>query len=295
MKGSLTKLWALLLPFLLLPWSSFAADGPREILLWPAGAPGSEGLTSKEIIEPPNADHGYFKVSNVHRPSVTVYLPSKDKATGVAVIICPGGAHRFLAIDIEGYNVAKWLSDQGIAGFVLKYRLAQTEGANYQFEVHSLQDAQRAIQLVRSRATEWGINPTAIGIMGFSAGGAVAALAGTRFEAAPGDATDPIAVLSPRPDFLALFYPGLAAGAFDVSRETPPVFLVHADNDSMGPERSSIPFYLALRKARVPAELHIYASGGHGFGLRTTNRLPVGSWPSRFQEWLADRGFLQKR
>ena len=266
---------------------AFAADEPQVIRLWSGDAPGSEGKTGEEIV-------GTNRVSNIHRPSITAYLPSKETATGAAVIVCPGGGHQYLAIEHEGYNVAKWLSEHGIAAFVLKYRLAREPGSTYKVEVHALADAQRAIRTVRSHAQEWSVAPSRVGIIGFSAGGGVAALAGTRFDNGNASATDPVERLSSRPDFFGLFYPGMSPETLTVTRNTPPCFLVHADNDRTVPVDRSTTFYTMLNKAGVSAELHIYASGGHGFGLRPTNHDPVATWPTRFQEWLDDRGFLKK-
>jgi len=218
-----------------------------------------------------------------------VFLPPKEKANGAAVIICPGGGHRFLSIDHEGYDVARWLNEQGVAGFVLKYRLAKESGSKYKVDVHALADAQRAIRLVRSRAAEWKIDPARVGLMGFSAGGELAMLAGTRFEkkeTTPVDDTD-------RPDFLVLIYPGFRPGTLQVTKETPPTFLAVADDDrSCAP--ATVEFYQALRKVGVSGELHIYARGGHGFGM--LNRpLPVTGWTARLQEWMSERGYLRPR
>src|SRR3954468_8158188 len=167
--------------------ANLALAAQPEIPLWPNGAPGSEGITEKEIDIV--SDDGMHRIKNVHNPSITVYLPAKEKATGAAFIVCPGGGHDHLAIDLEGYDIAQRLSDAGIAAFVLKYRLAKTPGANYKVEVHALQDTQRAIRTVRSRAQEWHINPQRIGVMGFSAGGALVGLAGTRYDAGLPNAT----------------------------------------------------------------------------------------------------------
>ena len=154
-----------------------------EIRLWPNGAPGSAGKTAAEVVEPPNQDHGYLKVTGVHQPSLTVYLPPAGKSGGAAMIIAPGGGHAFLNFDQEGTYVAAYLNSIGVAAFVLKYRLAREPGSTYKVEEHALADAQRAIRLLRARAAEWNLNPSRIGIMGFSAGGEVAALAATRFDA----------------------------------------------------------------------------------------------------------------
>ena len=286
----LSKAWFV---WVLLPAVGFAADEPPVIPLWPSGAPGSEGKTDPEVVVEQAKGGGHDRrVSRIHHPSLTVYLPPRDKATGAAVVICPGGAHRFLAIDHEGHEVARWLNSIGVAGFVLKYRLARTEGAGYKVEVHALQDAQRAIRLVRSRAGGWGIDPKRVGLMGFSAGGEVTALAGTRFEPGSEAASDPIDRLSSRPDFLVLVYPGGRPESFNVTKETPPAFLIVADDDRISAARTSAT-YAALKKAGVSAELHIYARGGHGFGMR--NRpVPVSQWTNRLQDWMADRGLLKK-
>jgi acetyl esterase/lipase len=271
----------------------FAADNPPEVLLWPAGAPGSEGITTGNVVveKGKNGTHNR-SVTQVHSPSLTVYLPPKEKATGAAVVICPGGGHRMLAIEHEGHDVAKWLNSIGVAGFVLTYRLARTEGSKYKVEDHALADARRAVRLVRSRASEWGVDPARVGMMGFSAGGEVTALAGTRFEAASEATGDPVDRLSSRPDFLVLVYPGVRPEKLTITKETPPTFLTVADDDR-GSAQSTAAIYLALKKAGVSGELHVFARGGHGFGMRD-NHVPASSWPTRLQEWMADRGLLRK-
>lgn len=168
------------LPLLLFPIGGFADDLPQAIPLWPDGAPGSEGNSGlAEIVD--RAD-GKFDVSGVHQPSITPYLPSADKATGAAVVIAPGGGHRVLCLGHEGYSLGQWMADHGLAAFVLKYRLAEEEGSTYTVDDHALVDTQRAIRLVRSRAKEWQIDPARVGVMGFSAGGELAALAGMRHD-----------------------------------------------------------------------------------------------------------------
>jgi endo-1,4-beta-xylanase len=287
------KRTATLIVWAMLPVVTYASEEPPVIPLWPAGAPGSEGNTAEEIVAEQGKDGKHDRrVSRVHNPSVTVYLPPRDKATGAAVVICPGGGHRVLAIDHEGHEVARWLNSIGVAGFVLKYRLARTEGAHYQVQVHALADAQRAIRLVRSRAGEWGIDPKRVGMMGFSAGGEVTALAGTRFDSGSEGASDPIDRLGSRPDFLVLVYPGGQPSSFNVGKESPPTFLLVAGDDRGSADRT-IATYSALRKAGVSAELHVYAQGGHGFGMRDIHK-PVASWTARLKEWLADREFLRK-
>jgi len=278
--------------FLLLTPCIFAANEPAEIPLWPSGAPGSEGKSAKELIE--RGTNGEKKVSSIHNPSLTPYLPSKEKASGAAVIVIPGGAHRYLAIDHEGYNVAQWLSDHGVAAFVLKYRLARETNSTYKIEVEALADTQRAIRFVRSRAAEWNINPARVGVLGFSAGGELAALAAMRPDEGKENSADAIEKQSSRPDFQALIYPG-SSRKVEATKDSPPVFLACAYNDRPDISEGLAEAYLKFKKANVPAELHIYSMGGHGFGVRATNRNAVGSWLERFHDWLGDRGFLQSR
>jgi len=267
-----------------------AADEPKEILLWPNGAPGSEGKTGKEKVRVVEGDH---VISNIHTPSITTYIPTKEKATGAAVIIAPGGGHSELWIDHEGYNPAKWFSDRGIAAFVLKYRLARDSNSTYTIDRDELADMQRAIRLVRSRAKEWGIDTSRIGVMGFSAGGELAALSAMRFDYGKEEATDVIDRESSRPSFQALIYPG-NSGRFEVVTNAPPVFIVGGYNDRSDIAEGIAQVYLKYKKAKVSAELHIYSNAGHGFGIRERNRGAVTGWPSRFEEWLSDRGFLKK-
>ena len=277
----------LLLASFFLPAAAFAADAPPQIALWPNGAPGSEARKDeKEVNEPGRA-------ANIHNPSITVYLPPKEKATGAGVVICPGGGHRYHAIDHEGYAVAQWLSERGIAAFVLKYRLARETNSTYKVDTHALADAQRAIRLVRSRARELNINPAAVGIIGFSAGGEVAALSATRPDVDLGNAPDEVDRQKSRPDFQALVYPAIPRD-MDLTKETPPAFLACGYNDRQNISEGLAELYLKFKRAGASAELHVYAGAGHGFGLRATNRSPAGAWPSRFEEWLGDRGFLQK-
>lgn len=262
----------------------------KEIPLWPNGAPGSEGKTGKEKIRVVEGDQ---VVTNIHNPSITPYIPAKEKATGAAVIIAPGGGHRELWITHEGYNEAKWLSDRGIAVFVLKYRLARDSNSTYTIDKDELADIQRAIRLVRSRAKEWGVDTARIGVMGFSAGGEVAALAAMRFDYGKDDAADPIDRLGSRPSFQALIYPG-NSGRFEVAANAPPVFIVGGYGDRADIAEGIAQVYLKYKKAGVSAELHIYANAAHGFGMRERNRGAVTGWPSRFEEWLSDMGFLKK-
>ena len=272
--------------------ASVMAQHPTEILLWPKGAPGSEGKTGAEKVR--IADGVDHVISNIHNPSVTPYLPSAEMATGAAVIIAPGGGHSELWIDHEGYNVAKWLQEHGVAAFVLKYRLAREPNSTYKVEVHALGDMQRAIRLVKKRAKEWGIDTADVGVMGFSAGGEVAALAAMRFNSPVFNSGDAIDQESCRPAFQTLIYPGNSK-SFEVSKNSPPVFIACGYMDRPDISEGMATLYLQYKKYNVPAELHIYSNVGHGFGLREKNTGEVGRWPATFKSWLADRGFLKKK
>jgi acetyl esterase/lipase len=231
------------------------------------------------------------------------------------VIVCPGGSYQHLSMDKEGYQVAQWLNSLGVSAFVLQYRL----GPRYHHPIE-LQDAQRAIRLVRSRASEYSLRPDRIGIMGFSAGGHLASTAGTHFDAGNAGAADPIDHAASRPDFLVLCYPVISFTSYvhqgsmnallgehpdpklvenlsnelQVTAQTPPTFLFHTDADKTVPAEDSVLFYLALRKAGVPAELHIYEHGNHGAGLAATDAT-LSSWPARLAGWLRGRGLLMAK
>ena len=268
----------MLLPLLVAFSLIAAAAEPQSILLWPNGAPGSEGKTAAEAVRiTPAGDH---VVSSVHQPSITPYLPTPETATGAAVVIAPGGGHSALWMDHEGYNVARWLSEHGVAAFVLKYRLAREKDSTYTIEGTSLQDTQRAITLVRSRAAEWHVNPARVGVMGFSAGGELAALAATRFTE------------DNKPSFQALIYPAIPRD-MKLSGETPPAFLACGENDRKNISQGLPELYLALKQAGASAELHVYSGTGHGFGMRETNHTPSAAWLVRFHEWLGAGGFLK--
>lgn len=270
-----------------------AAKNGDPLPLWSAGAPGSEALATKpEVLTPPAKPGDSTHVSSIHNPSLLVYLPPKEKATGAAMIVAPGGGHQFLSIDTEGTNVAEWLNSIGVAAFVLKYRLAREAGSPYKVDVDPYADAQRAIRTIRARAEEWNVDAARIGIMGFSAGGEVATLAATRYDAGNATAVDPIERQSSKPNFQILIYPGIQAEKVEVTKDTPPTFMLAADNDK-GPSTAIPALYLALKKAGVPAELHIYSSGGHGFGLRQPDPRPnviYSTWALRLQDWMADVG-----
>ena len=194
-------------------------------------------------------------------------------------------------IDKEGWEIADWLNKNGIAAFVLKYRLAKAAGSHYTVAGDALADATRAMRMVRCRAAEWGVDSKRIGFMGFSAGGEVAALIETRFDAGEANASDAIGRASSRPDFAVLVYPGFRPGAITVPKDAPPSFLVCADDDPSHVV-TTVNLYLDLEKQGVPSEMHIYASGKHGFGLRAPAALPVATWPDRLKDWMVDRKLL---
>ena len=260
------------------------AAEPQTILLWPDGAPGSERKNAASKIPEEVVrvnENGEPIVSGIHHPSITAYLPAKDKSTGAAIVIAPGGGHRELWMDHEGYNVAKWLSHHGVAAFVLKYRLAREPGSTYTVEGSALPDIKRAIRLVRSRALQWGLNPERIGVMGFSAGGELAALAATRVDAGTAAATDPVEHESSKPAFQALLYPAIPHD-MNLSKETPPAFLACGEDDRQDIAQGLPELYLALKRAGVSTELRVYAGVGHGFGVRESNGPPVSGWTQVF-------------
>ncbi len=268
--------------------TSIATAQPQAILLWPNGAPGSEGRPSEGKSPEETVrvnEYGEHIVSGVHHPSITPYLPAREKSTGAAVIIAPGGGHKELWMDHEGYNVASWLSDHGVAAFILKYRLTRETGSTYTIAGSALPDIRRAIRLVRSRASEWGLNPDDVGVMGFSAGGELAALASTRYDTGVSSAADPVERESSKPAFQALLYPAIPRD-MTLSKETPPAFLACGEDDRQDIAQGLPELYLALKRAGVSAELHVYAGVGHGFGIRQNNGTAVSLWPQLFLEWL---------
>jgi len=279
---------------------ALGAQRGEEIRLWPTGAPGSEGVTAQEV-STPSTDARYAGLPRnftvTHYPSIYVFLPPKEKAMGTAMIVAPGGGHTQLVIDKEGWEIADWLNSLGIAAFVLKYRLARAPDSKYTIPIHAYADAARSVRLVRSRAKEWGVDPARIGFIGFSAGGEVTGMIETKFDPGKQDAEDPVERASSRPDFTVSVYPAYRPGAnkpdqpplFPVPNDAPPAFLVCADDDRSHVEATA-KFYLELEAAHVPAEMHIYAYGGHGFALRPTKKpAPVTGWPERLKEWMTER------
>jgi endo-1,4-beta-xylanase len=266
------------------------AQTPAEIPLWPGGAPGSEGRAVEEQVA--KSDNGELRVSGIHAPSLTPYLPSKETATGAAVLVIPGGGHRLLAITHEGYAVGAWLAERGVAAFVLKHRLANEEGSTYKIERESLADAERAIRTIRSRAREWNVNPAHVGALGFSAGGEIVALAAARPGTGDAGSSDPVERESAGLNFQALIYPGRAGNIWP-TKSSPPAFLAASVDDRPDISEGLAEVYLRFKRAGVPAELHIYRSGGHGFGLRPANKRPFAQWIARFGEWMDDAGLLK--
>src|SRR6516164_3354101 len=259
---------------------------PEALPLWPTGASGSEARAAE-------AEKAIgSNVSNVHNPSLTPYVPDADKSTGTAVIICPGGGHAKLCLGHEGYALAEWFRDRGIAAFVLKYRLAREKGSTYKVQDHAMADTRRAIRLVRSRAGDWHLKADRVGILGFSAGGELAAYAAMKSDPGNKDAADPVQRHSCRPDFQALIYPG-STGKFQVEAGMPPVFLAAGYNDRPDISEGLATLYLKYKAAKIPAELHMFANAGHGFGYRPDAKPSAAArWPERFTEWLTDSGLL---
>lgn len=287
-----------LLSLVLLCHVAWAVEKPLVVNVWPGEAPGEKGDVGEEKTMPPRqGELPVTRLTNVTRPTLTVYRPLPEKNTGTAVVICPGGGYQILAIDKEGEEVAAWLNTLGVTGIVLKYRVpARKDQPRYQAP---LQDAQRAVSVVRGRAKEWGIDPARIGILGFSAGGHLSAAAATNHDKRHYAPIDELDKLSCRPDFAVLVYPAYLAEKLQLNSEirvdasTPPVFFVHASDDRISSE-NSLTMYMALKRSGVPAELHVYASGGHGFGLRPSAN-PASTWPARCGEWMKARGLLEKK
>ena len=281
---------------------SFAADKPAVLELWPGKAPGETVDIGEEKVEPPRTtDKAPIKrLTNVSKPTITVYRPVKDKNTGTAIVVAPGGGYRVLAWEHEGEQVAEWLQNIGVTAVLLKYRVPRRPDAPQdQPPVGALQDAQRAMSLTRSHAKEWGVNPEKVGFLGFSAGGHLTAWVSTNFDKRAYDGVDGADKLSSRPDFAVVIYPGGLLDKTDkeklapeirVSKDTPPSFLVVAVDDK-GSFDSTLKYTLALKAAGVGTELHVYSSGGHGFGMRKSDK-PFATWTKRCEDWMRAEGFV---
>ncbi len=271
--------------------TSAFAEEPKAIPLWDKGAKGSESRMS----EPEQVDQAgnNFNVTNVHNPSITPYLPDSKSNTGTAVIIAPGGGHRMLCLGHEGGALAQWFADHGVAAFVLRYRLAREKESPYTVDEHAMADTRRAIRMVRARAENWNIKPDRIGILGFSAGGELAALAAMNSDSGDATAEDLIEKQSSRPDFQVLIYPG-SSRRFTVETGMPPAFIAFGENDRADISEGMADVYLKYKAAKVPVELHVYSGVGHGFGFRPNTRTAVGAWPERMREWLVARELLKE-
>jgi acetyl esterase/lipase len=271
------------------------APGHITISLWPKGVPGSKPNPQPEINtttpeENLIAGKPLIRLGNVSVPTITLYSP-EGKNTGAAVVVFPGGAYHILAIDLEGTEVCDWLNSIGVSCILLKYRVP--DSGPYPKSSAALQDAQRALGIVRARAAEWHIDPNRIGVLGFSAGAHLAAALSTHFDQRLYDPIDAADRLSCRPDFAVIVYPGYLANPeqdfapnpdIPVTDKTPPSFIVQAEDDPVHVENATN-YFLSLKDAKVPVELHIYAQGGHGYGLRHTS-LPVTDWPKLVEAWL---------
>lgn len=264
-----------------------ALPAAEEIVLWPNGAPGSEGKTAPERIEKGN-------VVSVHKPSITVFLPPADKATTSAVLVIPGGGHRMLCVNHEGKNVAERLNQHGIAVFMLKHRLAREEGSTYSIMDHAVPDTQRAMRLIRSRAAEWKIDPAKLGAMGFSAGGELVAQISMKPGAGPADAADPIDRGDARPAYQALIYPGRSVDIVP-EKGAPPAFLCAGWHDRQDISEGLAEVYLRFKRAGVSAELIMYANVGHGFGVKPDDKSAAAAWPERYVEWLVQSKLHQPK
>lgn len=284
----LIRVQILIVPFLLLmPFRALCQTKQRVIHLWENGAPGFENRKN----EPEQAKDYWIK--NIHNPSITVFLPPKEKATGAAVIICPGGGHRELVYNAEGVDPAIFLNSIGVTAFVLKYRLSREENSPYSISTTPREDAYRAMRMVRSLAKEFNIDTARIGIVGFSAGGEVAATIAYSPGVGNPKAPDPIDRLNGKPDFQVLIYPGPGGIPDSVRSDAPPTFLLAANNDMCCSE-SVVRLLKAYRAAKVPVEVHLYTQGSHGFNMGKRSKLAsLQSWPQRMADWLADNNILQ--
>ncbi len=277
-------------------------NAAEPIPLWPGTVPGDkDGIGEEKDTSKPDsgkvAGKPVIRLGNVSKPSLTLFRPPKEKDTGAAVVVCPGGGYHILAWDLEGTEICAWLNSIGVTGVLLKYRVPAPR--NSPRASAPLQDAQRALGLVRQHAKEWGLDPKRVGILGFSAGGHLAALASTNHEKRIYEPVDDADKESCRPDFTVLIYPAYLtvqkegdklAPELTVGSKTPPTFLAQSQDDGVRVE-SSLFYYLALKQAKVPVEMHLYPTGGHGYGLRSSEH-NVTTWPQRTAEWLRAMGTL---
>ena len=283
--------------------------GPQGVDVWPGKAPDDAGIPGEEKFREMLKNGKPYEVggkptkwlTNVTRPTLTIYRPPKDKDTGASMLICPGGGYHNLGWDVEGEEIAGWLNSIGITGILLKYRCPRRPGdVKGEPPLGPLKDAQRAVSLVRHKAAEWGLDPAKIGMVGFSAGGHLVGATATNFEKRVYESVDVVDQVSCRPDFAVMLYSGYFKVKEGLSPTTkappsaPPMFIVHATDDPVSEVEHSVTFYLAMRQAGVPAEMHLYATGGHGFGVRKVG-LPCETWTERCVEWLRSRGILERR
>ncbi len=278
----------------------------KTLRLWPGTPPGKIGAKGAELDTTGEngrevAGRRVIRLGNVSEPMLTVYPAPKETATGTAVVVCPGGGYNILAYDLEGSEVCEWFQSIGVTGILLKYRVPRVEGAP-KLPLEPLQDAQRAIGMVRHHAPEWSINPDRIGVLGFSAGGNLAARVSTNYTQRTYEAVDKADELSCRPNFAVLVYPAylydpkapddqLLVPEIAVDKNTPPMFLTMAFDDRVGPE-NILRMGIALKRADVPAEVHLYPDGGHGYGLRDAETDAV-SWPARCEDWMRHNGWIK--
>lgn len=284
-----------------------AREPDAVIDIWPGMAPGETTReTGTKLARRATENPPATRVKDITRPQLHVFQPAADKRNGAAILIFPGGGYNYVVTDKEGSEAAEWLNELGITAFVVHYRGKQQKTPSVQtntklppFSERPLQDGQRALSLVRKRAAEWDLKPDRIGVIGFSAGGQAAALVTTRFDERSYQPTDALDEVSCRPDFSLLVYPwrliddktGTLNEVFTVSKSTPPTFLAHAHNDGATP-LSSILFYTALKKNGVGSELHIYETGGHGYGMRPVENSDVDTWTDRAEDWLRQRSLI---
>ena len=282
------------------------SPGQTQIPIWPGTPPDAnlEHLTGPETVSTSKDLIGgrpIKVVDNVSLPTMTVYSPTGTN-TGVAMLVFPGGGYKILAIDLEGTEICDWLNSRGITAILLKYRVPSRQDAPYGESPLALEDAQRTLSLVRFHASEWGIDPHKIGVIGFSAGGHMVAATSTHFKKRSYQPVDAVDQVSCRPDFAIACYPGHLWDDDEgfrlnpnvpVTTNTPPTFLLQAENDNVDGVNQSLVYYVALKDAKVPVEMHLYAEGGHGFGLRRT-KLPITGWPQLVETWLHTIGVMSQ-